>query len=512
MKPMEVRYFGPRVWLALAITFAACGGEPDAEPADGGEAAPSLTRVPFAAPADTVIPRPIAEYPAFLDSVDARWTGDFSGMVERRVIRFLVVYGDMMYFFDGATARGITYEAAQQFEAFVNSRVQTGRRKMHVMIIPVTREELIDGLEKGYGDIAAALLTATEGRKQRVDFGAPFISDVSEVVVAGPGSPDVVTVDELAGRMVTVRRTSSYWESLVRLSDSLQAEGHEPIRLEEPPRYYEDEDILESVASGVFKLTVVDDYISDFWEPVHEDLRPQSGFAVNTGGEIAWAIRKDSPELMETIDEFVRTHRRGTLMGNILFKRYLVNTDWTSRAMAAPELERFDDLLSTFRKYGQEYDFDWLVLAAQAYQESRLDQSKRSHRGAIGVMQLLPSTAREVGIEDISTVDANVHAGAKYMRRIVDTYLPVDSVDALNLHLFALAAYNGGPSRFRRLRRLTAQLNLDPNVWFGNVEIAAAREVGRENVQYVSNIYKYFVAYRKLATMRDEGLIRLEGD
>ena len=330
--------------------------------------------------------------------------------------------------------------------------------------------------------------------------------------MAGPKSAPIASIGDLAGRTVTVRRTSSYFESLTRVSDSLRAAGLDGIELEEPPPYFEDEAILASVGTGVFDLTVVDDYIADFWVQIHEDLQPLPGVVVNRGGEIARAIRPDSPELMETINAFVPTHRRGTLMGNILFKRYLQNTDWIPRALAAPELDRFNDLLATFRRYGQQYDFDWLVLAAQAYQESKLDQSKQSHRGAVGVMQLLPSTAREVGIDDISTVDGNVHAGAKYMRHIVDTYLPVDSLDVINLHLFALAAYNGGPTRFRRLRRRTAELNLDPNVWFGNVEIVAAKEVGRENVQYVSNVYKYYVAYRMLADLRKEGLIRLEGD
>jgi membrane-bound lytic murein transglycosylase MltF len=499
-------------WLGLVLAIASCGGDPAAESAGSRPSAPVLTPVPFAESADTEIPRPVVEYPAFLDSVDARWTGDFSGMIERRVIRFLVVYGDMMYFLDGATARGITYETSQQFEEFVNSRVQTGRRRVHVMVIPVTRENLLPALEAGYGDIAAALLTATPGRRDEFDFGDPFISDVSEVVVAGPKSAPIASVGDLAGRTVTVRRSSSYFESLTRVSDSLQAAGLDGIELDEPPPYFEDEAILHSVGTGVFDLTVVDDYIADFWVQIHEDLQPHPGVVVNRGGEIAWAIRPDSPELMETINAFVPTHRRGTLMGNILFKRYLQNTDWKSRALAAPEIERFDDLLATFSRYGQQYDFDWLILAAQAYQESRLDQGKKSHRGAVGVMQLLPSTARAVGIDDISTVDGNVHAGAKYMRHIVDTYLPVDSLDVINLHLFALAAYNGGPTRFRRLRRRTAELNLDPNVWFGNVEIVAARDVGRENVQYVSNVYKYYVAYRMLADLRNEGLIRFEGD
>ena len=158
-----------------------------------------------------------------------------------------------------------------------------------------------------------------------------------------------------------------------------------------------------------------------------------------------------------------------------------------------------------FKKYGQQYDFDWLMIAAQGYQESQLDQSARSPRGAIGVMQLMPKTAADptVGIPDIESVDNNIHAGVKYLRTLVDKYLDDPALDRKNRTLMAFAAYNAGPGNLRKFRKLAAESGLDPNVWFHNVEHAAAEIVGRETVQYVANIYKYYVAYR-LATERHE--------
>ena len=138
------------------------------------------------------------------------------------------------------------------------------------------------------------------------------------------------------------------------------------------------------------------------------------------------------------------------------------------------------------------------MVAAQGYQESRLDQKARSSAGAIGIMQLLPSTAadKNVGIPDISTAENNIHAGVKYLDFIRNRYFSDPEMDTFNKTMFAFAAYNAGPARVRKLRDKAAQQGYDPNVWFDNVELLAAKEIGRETVQYVANILKYYIAYR----------------
>jgi membrane-bound lytic murein transglycosylase MltF len=202
------------------------------------------------------------------------------------------------------------------------------------------------------------------------------------------------------------------------------------------------------------------------------------------------------------LNAFAKTIKKGSLMGNILFTRYLKNTSWARTVMTPGDRARFDETIAFFRQYAAQYGFDWLMVAALAYQESRLDQSMRSHVGAIGVMQLMPSTATDpkVGIPDIEKTENNIHAGVKYLRFLKDRYFSDEALDPLDRTLFTFAAYNAGPAKVRRLRTEARGQGLDPNVWFQNVEVIAAKRIGRETVQYVSNIFKYYVAYRLIAT------------
>jgi membrane-bound lytic murein transglycosylase MltF len=237
---------------------------------------------------------------------------------------------------------------------------------------------------------------------------------------------------------------------------------------------------------------------------------------INAGGQIAWAVRKNSPKLISEINAFLKTHKKGTEFGNIIFQRYLKSTKYVTNATAAEEMEKYNRVIDIFEKYGDQYDFDYLMLVAQGYQESKLDQSLRSHMGAIGVMQVLPRTAQSDPI-NISGVDKdadkNIHAGVKYLRHVADIYLDDPAVDDRNRTLLAFAAYNAGPANLRKMRRMAEKSGLDPNVWFDNVELAAAKVTGQETVRYVSNIYKYYVAYKMVEEReaeRDKALQKLK--
>ena len=226
---------------------------------------------------------------------------------------------------------------------------------------------------------------------------------------------------------------------------------------------------------------------------------------VRSEGAIAWAIRKNSPKLKATLDAFIVKHGIGKPTGNTLMRRYLQNTSWARDATAASDMQRFGDLAKYFRKYGEQYQFDWLLLIAMGYQESGLNQAVRSRAGAIGVMQMMPKTARSpsVNIRDIHLTEPNIHAGVKYLRVLVNEYFDDPGIDALNRQLFAFAAYNAGPTRMQQLRREAAARGLDANKWFDNVEVVAAKRIGRETVQFVSNVFKYYIAY-KLSIERTE--------
>jgi membrane-bound lytic murein transglycosylase MltF len=433
------------------------------------------------------------------------WIGDFDGMAERRAIRAMVVYSKTFYFLDQGRQRGVSYDLLKEFEKYVNNKLKTGTLKIEVIFIPVTRDEIIPGLVKGLADIAVANLTITPQRQKEVAFSDPWLTDVQELVVTGPAAPALVSVDDLAGKEIHVRKSSSYYESLVQLNGVFKKAGKRPIRLVPADEILQDEDLLEMVNAGLIPMIVVDSHKAQFWEQIFDDIKVHPDIAVRTGGEIAWAFRRNSPKLEAVVNEFVKGHKKGTLLGNMLFKRYLRDTKYVKNAASEQELKKFRAMVQYFKTYADRYDFDYLMIGAQAYQESGLDHSKRSPAGAIGVMQVLPSTAadRNVGIPDIEKLENNIHAGTKYLRFVVDRYFQDPSIDRINRMLFAFAAYNAGPARISDLREKTAKMGLDPNIWFHNVEMAAAKEIGRETVQYVANIYKYYIVYRMLTAQRE---------
>ena len=439
--------------------------------------------------------------------IDEKWSGDFDAMIKRRKIRVLVAHNKLMFFLDKAKIRGVTYDAFVKFEEYINKKLKTGSRKINVVYLPVPRDKLLPWLVEGRGDIASANLTITEERSRSVDFSRPLYKNVSEILVSGVKTPVVKDLDDLAGREIHVRASSSYYEHLVQLNKSLQQKGKPPIKIVKASEYLEDSDLLEMVNAGLIPMIVVDDHKARFWVQVFDKVKLHPDIAINTGGNIGWAIRKNSPKLKKILDEFAGKNKKGTLLGNILFKRYLENNQWARNALSPKEQKKFQALSELFEKYAKQYDFDYLMMVALAYQESQLNHDAKSQVGAVGIMQLLPSTAadKNVGIPDIEVLENNIHAGIKYLRFLRDRYFDDPEIDTLNQNLLAFASYNAGPAKVARLRKLTSKAGLDPNVWFGNVEVLAARKIGRETVQYVSNIYKYYVAYR-LSKDRDLAL------
>jgi membrane-bound lytic murein transglycosylase MltF len=443
------------------------------------------------------------------------WTGDLDGMAERRVVRMLVPYSKTFYFLDGPEQRGVTYELSRAFEEQLNRKLKTQALRVEVAIIPTPYDRLVSGVAEGYGDIAAGNLTITEGRLQLVDFSDPLYSDVSEVVVTPKSASPIQSEADLAGREIYVRPSSSYHESLLALNERLRAAGQAPAVIVEANELLDDEDLLEMVHAELIPAVLVDRHQVDFWDGVLDNLQIHEAVPLREGGRIAWAIRKDSPQLAAALNDFVKTSKKGTQLGNILIKRYFGTTKWVAKALSEDGLDRFHGTAPVFQQYAETYDFDWLLLIAQAYQESGLDQSVKSKAGAIGIMQVLPSTAADpsVGIEDISTIENNVHAGTKYMRFMLDNYMNPDELDALNRGLFALASYNAGPNRIARLREKAAAQGYDPNRWFHNVEYVVAQEVGREPVRYVSNIFKYYIAYQgSMRSLAARGAVQEEED
>jgi len=434
---------------------------------------------------------------ALIAAASAPWTGDLDGMLERRTIRVLVVPTRTQYWVERARTSGVTYEAISAFEAALNRKYKQQHKhlRVDVLFVPTARDELIPKLLDGRGDIAAAALTITPERLQQVDFGAPLMRGVREIAVTGSKSPAIATLEDLAGQVVFVRRSSSYWTHLEALSEQLEKSGKPAIELSAAPEDLQDDEILEMVHAGLVGITVVDEYAATLWAKVLKDIRPHPDIVVNTEGELAWMIRKQSPLLKAEIEAFASSSTTQKL-GKSVLKKYLGSTRFVKPATSKDELKKFERTVALFRTYSGKYDLDHLLMMAQGYQESRLNQEARSAVGAIGVMQVMPGTGKDMRTGDITKLDANIHAGVKYVRFLQNQFFEKEPMDPLNKTLFTFAAYNCGPGCVQKLRKRATKLGLDPNVWRNNVELVAARQIGAETVSYVANIYKYYVAYR----------------
>jgi membrane-bound lytic murein transglycosylase MltF len=428
--------------------------------------------------------------------IDRPFTGDLNAMVSRRLIRAGVPFNRTFFFIDQGTPRGLSYEYLTRFEEQLNKSRKTGNLKVHVVMLPMPRDALIPALQAGKIDLIVAQLTITPSRQQLVDFTEPTRKNVSEVVVTAPKMPPIASLDDLSGREVYVRRSSSYFDSLVALNQKLAAAGKREVEIRSASESLEDDDLLEMVNAGLIPATVTDDYLARFWKQVLPDLTVYESVPVHTGGELAVAMRKSSPQLGAELNKFLAKQGLDSTFGAVLNKRYLQNTQFVKNATSDTERKKFVAMVELFRRYGEQYKFDYLLMAAQGYQESRLDQSAKSKVGAVGVMQLMPETGKEQKVGDVRKLEPNIHAGVKYMRFIRNSFFENEPMDDLNKGLFTFAAYNAGPGRVRQLRKEASSRGLDPNVWFGQVERVASEKIGRETVTYVSNIYKYYVAYK----------------
>jgi len=320
------------------------------------------------------------------------------------------------------------------------------------------------------------------------------------LLVAGPTSPALSSLAEQSGKKVYVNPITVYHESLRQWSERFQNEGKPPIAIEEADRNLTDEDLIEMVNAGLIPATVTLDLRAQFWSKVFPELRVHPDVILSEDGPLAFATRKDSPHLKELLNEFIRERKIGTSFGNTSLRRFLQNTGWVKNATSTAEMKKFEAYVRYFQQYAAQYDFDYRMLVAQeyqGYQESHLDQSKRSPGGAIGIMQVIPkyAAAPPISVPNVEEAQGNIQAGTKMLRNIVDTYLNDPKLDATDKTLLAFASCNAGPNRIARSREKAMHEGLDPNQWFGNVELIVAREIGQETVRYVNNIYKYYVAY-----------------
>jgi len=423
---------------------------------------------------------------------------DLSDLLARRYIRVLTAFNKTNFFLSEGRSFGFDYALLKDYEKFLNKGIKKQELRVVLEFIPCPRDRLIPALLDGYGDIAAAGLTITAKRRADADFTKPYLTGVDEVVVTHKGVPSPLSLEDLAGRKVFVRESSSYYESLTSLNRRLLKSGKRPVRIIKADENLETEDILELVNTGAVEMTVSDSHIAGMWSGILENLEVHKDVKLRSGAEIAWMIRKNNPELKASLNRFLKTHRKGTLLGNIYFNRYYKKNPWIKNPLRYGEEKELQEYKRLLQKYAARYGFDWMLIMAMACQESGLDHNKKNPSGAVGIMQVRPETGKDknIGIEDVHLLENNIHAGVKYLAFLKDRYFDDPEIRPRDRVRLALASYNAGPAKVRRARSLAKEMGLDPNRWFRNVELAALKLIGQETVRYVSNINKYYVIYR----------------
>ena len=433
------------------------------------------------------------------------WKGDFDQMLERRVVRVAIPYSRSLYFIDKGQERGLTAELMREFEQFLNKKYakQLAKRPLTVILVVTGRDELLSDVAEGTADIAAGNLTVTEKRREIVDFvtggGA---ASVDEIIVTGPKSPPIASINDLSGKTLHVRQVTSYHESVLELNERLAKEGKKPVHIALLPDGLEDEDKLEMLNAGLFEFVIVDDWKAKMWAQVLPKIKAREDLVLRDDGKIGWAIRKDSPKLAAEITEFVDKEARGSMARRLA--KYYKRIRQIANNTSGPEWKRFEETTKLFQRYGAKYHFDPLMLSAQGFQESRLRQEARSPVGAIGVMQLMPATGQELGVGDITKIDPNIHGGSKYMDHLMTKYFPDANFTEQNRTLFAFASYNAGPGNISKMRKIAQKRGLDPDKWFNNVEIVVSERIGLETTTYVRNIFKYYVAYKLVLEAQED--------
>ncbi|MBP8219806.1 MAG: lytic transglycosylase F, partial [Aeromonas sp.] len=382
--------------------------------------------------------------------------GDLDEILNERVLRVLVVNDNANFYLNEGRQDGLHVSQMREFERWVNQRHYPQQKlKLNLIFLPVRHDQLLPMLNAGKGDLVLANLSPTAERRRQVDFSIPEMTGLQEWLVSSDQVQPIRQLTDLSGQHVWVRKSSSYYESLQTLNDMLVSLHREPVHIEQADELLQDGDLLQMVDAGEIPFTLVDSHHAKLWSRVFTRLRIHEQLPLRTQGETAWAFRKNSPRLAAEVNAFLREYRQGTAMGDPLYRRYLQQAPGFAKRFLRGSTERmgwspaeYQRYAPLFQRYAEQYQLDWMMLLAQAYQESTLNQGARSRQGALGVMQVLPSTAREpyINVRNIGALENNVHAGTKYMRYMMDNYFDDAALDENNRALFTLAAYNAGPN------------------------------------------------------------------
>ncbi|MCO4795027.1 MAG: transporter substrate-binding domain-containing protein [Bacteriovoracaceae bacterium] len=436
------------------------------------------------------------EHKELSDHIEHVRYGGLKRILKDKYLRVLTTKNSFDYYIYQGKPKGIQYEMVREFVKHLNKKYSKGKKNLKIQfeMIPVDYDQMIPLLKKGKGDIIAAGMTINSKRQKKVNFTKPYRM-VDEVVV----SRKEMVNQKITGKTFHVRKSSSYFESIRKYNRSVKRKWR--VKTKSVSEELKTENILELVSLGKYDYTVADSYLAELAAKVFPGLHlhKHKPFGVKQG--IAWAVKKEDSKLLQELNTVLPKVRKGSLLGNVFSQKYFgdINTiKSTNFNLGTSHLSDYDKL---FKKYAKMYNFDWRLVAALCFQESRFNQGIVNKWGAIGLFQVKQMTANEpyINIKKITghkNAENNIHAGVKYLDWIRNRYFSKfkKMSDKAKLRM-TMAAYNAGPSRVKKAIRLAKKMGLDPNRWFRNVELAMLQMRKPEPVTYVSEINKRYVAY-----------------
>ena len=415
-----------------------------------------------------------------------------------KTLRVITQNNPASYFIWRGELMGFEYDLAKLFAKRLGVKLE--------VIVPPNDEALLDWLAAGYGDVVAASYTITDERKAKGFKFSRYYNEVEEVVIAASAQPKVNSLPDLADREFVVKENSSYWQKL----KSLQNQGG-AFNLTPAPAWMGSMDIIDAIARDEFDLTLVDSHIAAIENTYRDDIA--INFALSEKVRHGWVVRKENAALLAEINGFFNKQYRGLLF-NIAYNKYFrdekkIQSIQAEKVSLSEGLSPYDEIV---KQNAELYGFDWRLITSQMYQESQFNPNAKSFAGALGLLQVMPRTARELGYQPKELVKPKVgiEAGVKYLAWSMERF--EETLSLQNRIWFALAAYNAGFGHVQDARRIARQQGWNPDIWFEHVEKAMlllsrpqyAKQSrfgycrGSEPVAYVREIHNLYQAYLTL--------------
>ena len=388
---------------------------------------------------------------------------------------------------------GVEYHRLRAFERYLNGHARDGQ-EITLKIIPKAKDQLLGALLRGEGDLMAPGELLDVKPTHAVTPSDPIIERVPLMLVGVKGERRYTRLEQLSGRTVALTTGSAAGEALNLINQKLALRKLPPVNIEWVDPTLAVEDVLEMVQAGIYHLTLVEQPIAERWAKLMPKLRFDRKVLVSEPGAMRWYVRRDASMLRASVDRFLTTYTVPADQ-NVAFERVYRRLYRVHYPLARADRQKLEKLRPVLQKHAQQQGMDWLNLAALAFKESTLNPNAKGTGGATGLLQITPSAAQRVGVNNIQNVEGNVQAGAKYLAMIRRKFFASPRLNERERMAFVLAAYNMGPERVQAMRAEARRRGLNPNQWFFQVERIAMEQVGMGAVSYVNSVNKYYLAF-----------------